>query len=67
MVLVVNNGKIHLREENSQFRLTLQPSITMIIGMPGIELFSITQMLIIGFSTFMTIAQLIFLFGSIIS
>ena len=67
MFLVINNGKINLWKGNSQFLLTPKPSITMIIGMPGIELFSITQMLIIGFSTFMTIAQLIFLFGSIIS
>jgi len=42
MFSVLNNGKIHLRNGNSQFHLALKPSIIMIIGMPGIELFSIT-------------------------
>jgi len=58
MFLVINNGKINLWKGNSQFLLTPKPSITMIIGMLGIELFSIIQKLIPGFSIFMTIAQL---------
>jgi len=66
MSSIPNNGKIHLRKENSPSHLPRKHSITMITKMPGIERFSFTQMFILGSSIFMIPVQTHFLYGSTI-
>jgi len=64
MLLIHNNGKIHLKSANSQYPLTRKHSIIMITKMPGIEHFSITWTFTHGFSISMTLVKIHFLSGS---
>jgi len=66
MSLILNNGKIHLKNVNFQLFLPHKHSITMTTKMPDIERFSFSQTFIPGSSIFMIPVQTYFLYGSII-
>jgi len=59
-VLVLNNGRIHLKKRNFPSNMTRKPTITMTTGMLGIEPFSITLRYTHDFSIFMSIVLPIF-------